>query len=490
MLFNSFEFIFLLLPLSLAVYYLLNRLRLTVGANSWLLLVSLFFYSWWNVTYLPLILGSILFNYTVGGLLSDSDSLRKHLVSKKAIFVSGVAANILFLCYFKYMDFFIGTVNSVAAVNLPLLHIVLPLGISFFTITQIAFLVDAYEGLVTEKNLLSYALFVTFFPHLLAGPILHHKEMMPQFDSIRNKVPNYRNLSLGLFLFFIGLFKKVVVADQLSALVKAGFDTAPTLNFFEAWTASLAYTSQLYFDFSGYTDMAIGVGLMFNIVLPRNFNSPYKSANVIEFWQRWHISLSDFITTYLYTPILRSLGNITFRNSLIAIFLAMLISGFWHGAGWTFIFWGGMHGAALVVNHAWRKRKLKMPRWLGWLITFNFVNLAFVFFRAREWHDAVKVVKGMTGLTGFLPAAAREFASPAVIFQSRFGKTLLGGIGGRTETFWILLVILAGILILKNSHELADRFRPSRLTFAFLVAISFYTLLNMGKVSEFLYFQF
>ena len=490
MLFNSYEFIFLFLPVALLVYYLLNRMRLTVGASSWLLFVSLFFYSWWNVAYLPLILGSILFNYTVGGLLSDSDTLRKQLVSKKAIFVFGVTANILFLCYFKYMDFFISNINTLVGADLPLLRIVLPLGISFYTITQIAFLVDAYEGLVAEKNLLSYALFVTFFPHLLAGPILHHKEMMPQFGKVRNKVLNYRNLSLGLVLFFIGLFKKVIIADQLSPTVKIGFDMAKSLNFFEAWIASISYTCQLYFDFSGYTDMAIGVGLMFNIVLPRNFNSPYKSTNVIEFWQRWHMSLSNFITTYLYTPILRSMGMITFRNSLIAIFLAMLVSGFWHGAGWTFIIWGGMHGAALVVNHAWRKRKRKLPPLIGWLITFNFVNLAFVFFRARNCSEAFKVVKGMFGLSGFLPAAVRDISSPLAVFQSWFGKSLLEGIGGRNETFWGLLITLACIMTLKNSHELADRFQPTRLTFAALVAVSFYTLLNMGKVSEFLYFQF
>lgn len=490
MLFNSYEFIFLFLPVSLAAYYLLNRMRLTIAANAWLLFVSLFFYSWWNINYLPLILGSILFNYTIGGLLSDSDTLRKQVVSKKTIFALGLTANILFLCYFKYMDFFIGTINTLAGSNLPLLHIILPLGISFFTITQIAFLVDAYEGLVTEKNFLSYALFVTFFPHLLAGPILHHKDMMPQFSAIRNKVLNYRNLSLGLFIFFVGLFKKVVIADELSTTVKLGFDVATTLNFFEAWIASLSYTLQLYFDFSGYSDMAIGVGLMFNIVLPRNFDSPYKAINVVDFWRRWHISLSDFITTYLYTPILRSFSRVTFRNSLVAIFIAMLISGFWHGAGWTFIMWGGMHGGALVTNHVWKKRKVKMPRWLGWVLTFNFVNLSFVFFRAKGSHDAAKVFTGMFGLNGFLPPDLLNNLNLSAVFQSKFGRTLLAGIGGRNETYWGLIICLVFVLVLNNSNELTDKFQPTWKTFALLVTIAFYTLLNMGKVSEFLYFQF
>ncbi|HLO24486.1 MAG TPA: MBOAT family O-acyltransferase, partial [Geobacteraceae bacterium] len=440
--------------------------------------------------YLPLILGSILFNYTIGGLLTDSDTLKKNAVSKKAIFLFGLIVNILFLCYFKYMDFFISNINAAFAANLPLLRIVLPLGISFFTITQITFLVDSYEGLVKEKNLLSYALFVTFFPHLLAGPILHHKEMMPQFEALRNKVLNYKNLSLGMFLFFIGLFKKVVIADALSSTVKAGFDLSPQLNFFEAWVTSLSYTCQLYFDFSGYSDMAVGVGLMFNIVLPINFNSPYKAVNVIDFWKRWHISLSNFITTYLYTPILRSCSRITFTNSMMAIFLAMFISGFWHGAGWTFITWGSLHGFALVVNHIWRKRKLKMPLPLAWFITFNFVNLSFVFFRAKGWKEAMKVLKGMFGLSGFMPADAYANFGLMTVFESKFGKALLAGVGGRNETMWRVLIALLFILVLKNSNELTSGFKPTGKTFAFVVIISFYTLLNMGKVSEFLYFQF
>ena len=486
MLFNSYGFIFLFLPVSLAVYFLLNRMRLTIGASAWLLLVSLFFYSWWNVRYLPLMLGSILFNYTIGVLLSDSEVLRKQPVSKKAIFVSGVTVNILFLGYFKYMDFFIGNMNVLFGTHVALPNIVLPLGISFFTITQIAFLVDAYGGLVIERSLLNYSLFVTFFPHLLAGPILHHKEMMPQFDAVRNKVLNYRNLSCGMFLFVVGLFKKVVIADQLSPTVKAGFDLAKTLNFFEAWVASLSYTFQLYFDFSGYTDMALGVGLMFNIVLPRNFNSPYKAASIIDFWKRWHITLSSFITSYLYTPLLRSFQDVTYRNSLIAVFVAMLICGFWHGAGWTYVIWGALQGLALVVNHLWRKRKLKMPRWLGWFITINFFNLSLVFFRSKNWDDVLKLLKGMFGLSGFLPSGMNT----GHLFSSNFSKTLLAGIDGRNLTFLVPAICLLIVLMLKNSNELMERVRPSWKVLSFMILVSFYTFLNMGKVSEFLYFQF
>ncbi len=490
MLFNSYEFLFLFMPVTLIGFYLLNRIRLTIAANAWLLFASLFFYSWWDVKYLPLILGSILFNYTIGSLLIDVDAMKRRFVSKKGILFFGIGMNILFLGYFKYMDFFIANINMALGLDLPLLHIVLPLGISFFTITQIAFLVDSYEGLVEERKLLNYALFVTFFPHLLAGPILHHKEMMPQFDRLRNKVLNYRNFAPGLYLFFIGLFKKVAVADQFSVWAKAGFDTAPTLGFLEAWATSFCYTFQLYFDFSGYSDMAIGLGLLFNIRLPVNFNSPYKATGAIDFWKRWHITLTNFVTTYIYTPILRSFKSITFARSMVAIFVAMFISGVWHGAGWTFVIWGSLHGAALVINHCWKRKKLKMPRFLAWFITFNFVNLSFVFFRAQDWASAMKVFKGMAGQTGVI--LPRFLGRLPLIgdLDVQFGKHWLAGIQGKDETVWYLLGALVIVLTTRNSIQMTDSFKPGWKSLLFILAIAVYALLNMSKVSEFLYFQF
>ena len=488
MLFNSYEFIFLFLPITLVVYFLLLRRRLAIAAKSWLLFASLFFYSWWNVKYLPLILGSILFNYTVGGVLAEYDA-GGFRISKRAIFVTGILANIALLGWFKYMDFFIGTTNSLAGTQLSLLKIVLPLGISFFTITQIAFLVDAQEGLVEERNLLNYALFVTFFPHLLAGPILHHADMMPQFDRLRNKVLTWKNLYLGLTLFFLGLFKKVVVADAFSAWAAAGFDAREPLTLVPAWLTSLSYTLQLYFDFSGYSDMAVGVGWLFNIRLPVNFNSPYKATGMIDFWKRWHITLTDFVTTYLYTPMLRSFGRVTFNRSLLAIFLAMLVSGFWHGAGWTFIIWGAMHGLGLVVNHVWRKKKLRLPGFLGWLITFNFVNLSFVFFRARTLAGAWSVIKGMIGLNGVM----LHNSLAKVKFLSALGITFggwLDAIKGKDETWIMVLVVLAIAVSQRNSQEIVARVRPSFGWFALLLVVAFWSLLDMSRVSEFLYFQF
>jgi len=489
MLFNSFEFMFLFLPVTLVVYFLLLRQRLTIAARSWLLFASLFFYSWWDMRYLPLILGSILFNYTVGGALAEYEQARHRTVSKRAIFICGILVNIALLGWFKYMDFFITTANSLSGTQLPLLKIVLPLGISFFTITQIAFLVDAYEGLVEERNLLNYALFVTFFPHLLAGPILHHKEMMPQFDRLRNKVVNWKNLYLGLTLFFLGLFKKVVLADAFSVWASAGFDTSQPLTLIPAWLTSLSYTFQLYFDFSGYSDMAVGIGWMFNIQLPVNFNSPYKATGMIDFWKRWHITLTDFITTYLYTPILRAFGSITFSRSLVAVFIAMLISGFWHGAGWNFIVWGGMHGAGLVANHVWKKKKRKMPAWLGWLITFNFVNVSFVFFRAKSLEGAGRILEGMAGLNGVMLHSSLAKLTFLHDLGIVFGKWL-DQIHGSDKTWIMVLIALSITGLMKNSMELADRVRPAWSFCLLLLCIACWSLLDMSKISEFLYFQF
>jgi D-alanyl-lipoteichoic acid acyltransferase DltB (MBOAT superfamily) len=490
MLFNSYEFIFLFLPITVAVYYLLNRMRLTLASNAWLLFASLFFYCWWDVYYLPLLLGSILFNYTIGNLLVDYDTRRKNVVSRKAIFITGIASNLVLLGIYKYTDFAINNINSLTGTRFELLKIILPLGISFFTITQIAFLVDCYEGLVKERKLLNYSLFVTFFPHLLAGPILHHKEMMPQFDRVRNKVINYRNLCIGSYVFFIGLFKKIIIADSFSKVVANGFDTAKSLNGVEGWVASLSYTLQLYYDFSGYSDMAVGVGLMFNIILPWNFNSPYKSTNVIQFWQRWHMTLSSFITTYLYSPILRASRSITFSRSLVAIFIAMLISGVWHGAGWNFIIWGALHGSALVVNHYWRKKKIKMPAVMAWLITFLFVNFTFVFFRAKGIPEALKVLKAMVGLGNPLFPEKHTPVTLNALTHSKIWKEILINLQGNDGTFWLLLAIMVFTFTAKNSIQLSDTFKPNWKHFVFLLSIALYGILNMGKVSEFLYFQF
>jgi D-alanyl-lipoteichoic acid acyltransferase DltB (MBOAT superfamily) len=335
LLFNSYEFIFAFLPITFFIYFYLNHKRLTEASKVFLVVSSLFFYSWWNPVYLPLILVSMVFNYVIGTSLTKDEEHKK--VSKKQLLTIGIVGNIGLLGYFKYSDFFIGNFNLAFGSDIPLLHLALPLAISFFTFQQIAYLVDSYRQETKEYDFLNYAVFVTFFPQLIAGPIVHHKEMMPQFANARNKVKNYKNIALGLFIFSIGLFKKVVIADTFAVWARAGFDTATTLNLFEAWATSLSYTFQLYFDFSGYTDMAIGAALLFNIRLPINFNSPYKATNIQDFWRRWHITLSRFLKDYVYIPLGGNRkGNFRTYNNLMATFI---IGGIWHGAGWTFVFW-------------------------------------------------------------------------------------------------------------------------------------------------------
>ncbi|MCW9026034.1 MAG: MBOAT family protein, partial [Thiovulaceae bacterium] len=355
MLFNSYEFIFMFLPITFFIYFFLNNKKLTEASKSWLVITSLFFYSWWNIIYLPLILTSMLFNFTVGNSLTKTKEHKQ--IPKKSLLFIGIVANIGLLGYFKYSDFFISNLNIALDSNIELLHLALPLAISFFTFQQIAYLVDSYKSETKEYDFLNYAVFVSFFPQLIAGPIVHHKEMMPQFANIKNKIINYNNIALGLFIFSIGLFKKVIIADTFAIWATAGFDTAITLNLFEAWATSLSYTFQLYFDFSGYTDMAIGSALLFNIKLPINFNSPYKATNIQDFWRRWHITLSRFLKDYIYIPLGGNRkGNYRTYSNLMATFL---IGGIWHGAGWTFIFWGFLHGFALVINRIWSSFGIK-----------------------------------------------------------------------------------------------------------------------------------
>ncbi|QKF67784.1 membrane-bound O-acyl transferase, MBOAT family [Arcobacter venerupis] len=488
MLFNSYEFIFAFLPITFFIYFYLNHKRLIVASKGFLVFSSLFFYSWWNIAYLPLILISILFNYVIGNSLNKGIEENKKSFSKKSILIFGIVCNIGLLGYFKYADFFIENFNFAIGTNVNLLHLLLPLAISFFTFQQIAYLVDSYRQETKEYDFLNYALFVTFFPQLIAGPIVHHKEMMPQFANNRNMVKNYRNIALGLFIFSIGLFKKVVIADTFAVWANAGFDTATTLNLFEAWATSLSYTFQLYFDFSGYTDMAIGIALLFNIKLPINFNSPYKALNIQDFWRRWHITLSRFLKEYVYIP-LGGNKKSSFRtySNLLATFV---IGGFWHGAGWTFLFWGFLHGIALIIHRLWSSFGFKMWTWLAWLITFNFVNIAWVFFRAKEWDDAVKVLGSMFSLDNVvLPNVLASKLSFLSNYNIGFGGLVENIQGNNFTPIWLIFGFIL-ILFFENSMEKGKEFKINYktliLTFICLTA----GLLSLNKVSEFLYFNF
>ncbi|MFZ3054053.1 MAG: MBOAT family protein [Sulfuricurvum sp.] len=489
MLFNSYEFIFFFLPITFGIYFWLNKKRLTQASKAWLVFASLFFYSWWNIIYLPLILGSILFNFTVGSAISraNSSSSKKGL-SRKTLLAFGIVANILLLGYFKYMDFFIANTNILIGTQWDLLHIVLPLGISFFTFTQIAYLVDAYRDEVKEMDYLNYTLFVTFFPHLLAGPILHHKEMMPQFDTIKNKAINYKNISAGIFLFSIGLFKKVVIADTFAQWANTGFETTHALNLFEAWATSLSYTFQLYFDFSGYTDMALAVALLFNIKLPINFNSPYKALNIQDFWRRWHITLSRFLRDYIYIPLG---GNRKGEFSTYAnLFTVFLIGGLWHGASWMFIAWGALHGIAIVLHRAWQQMGQKMNTVLAWFITFNFINITWIFFRAKDWTQASNIIQGMMGGNGImLPEKYAKYVGNVQESILQFG-TVYEHINGKSQTTTYIILGFIMVLVLKNSMQLVEAFKPNRLNLLFTLALFLTGVSMMSRVSEFLYFNF
>ena len=435
----------------------------------------------------------MLFNYVIGNTLSKSSEENKKGLnksfSKKSILIFGIIANLSLLGYFKYADFFIENFNLVTTSNVNLLHLVLPLAISFFTFQQIAYLVDSYRGETKEYDFLNYALFVTFFPQLIAGPIVHHKEMMPQFASTWNMVKNYKNIALGLFIFSIGLFKKVVIADTFAVWATAGFDNAQTLNLIEAWATSLSYTFQLYFDFSGYTDMAIGIALLFNIKLPINFNSPYKATNIQDFWRRWHITLSRFLRDYVYIPLGgNKISSFRTYSNLLATFV---IGGLWHGAGWTFVFWGFLHGMALVIHRVWSNLGFKMWTWLAWLITFNFVNIAWVFFRAKEWEDAIKVLSSMFSLDNVvLPEKYFKFLAEYNEVYFSFG-TVYTNIVGESKTTIFILVGFIIVLVFKNSIDFREIFYKKSYSLTLIsIVMVYYCLSNISKYTEFLYFNF
>lgn len=464
MLFNSYEFLFIYLPIVFTVYFILNRLKQPDLAKAWLALSSLFFYSWWNIHNLPILLGSILFNYWIGHRIVQSEH-------KRAWLVFGIIIDLWVLFYFKYYNFFLDSVNAIFPMEAGFLNIILPLGISFFTFTQITYLVDAYRKEAKEYKFVNYVLFVTFFPHLIAGPILHHKEMMPQFDDAQRKAIRWDHLSTGLLLLNMGLAKKVIVADTLALWAKPGFEAA-TLTFAEAWFCALSYTFQLYFDFSGYTDMALGIALFFNIRLPQNFNSPYKADSIIDFWRRWHMTLSRFLRDYLYIPLGGNRKGPTRRY--VNLLITMLLGGLWHGAAWTFVLWGALHGVALVVNHLWRGLGFRMPRPLGMVVTFVFVVVTWVFFRAESIDQAMVIIEGMFDFTYM---GVWDTESTWLMPYGNYGLMLLLG-------------VYAFVVLSRNSEELAHSFAPTWKWVVVVAVLFTASLLCFNRISEFLYFQF
>lgn len=492
MLFNSYAFLLAFLPICLTIFFSLARFRLVRMATIWLTLSSLAFYAYWSIAYLPLLCISILFNYQVGRSISDYSKQGSWIA--KLLLSIGVGVNLILLAYYKYAGFFVESSNHFLDKNWIVPQIVLPLGISFYTFTQTAYLVDAYRGETKEYNLLTYSVFVTFFPHLIAGPILHHSDIIPQFHRLRNFIFSHTNMALGVTLFGLGLAKKVLIADSLLPWVGPVFNNASAVNFIEAWVGALGYTFQLYFDFSGYSDMAIGLGLMFNIHLPINFNSPYKSTSISDFWRRWHITLSNFLRDYLYIPLGGNRhGEMRRYTNLLT---TMLLGGLWHGAGWTFVIWGGLHGLYLCINHGWTKLHISLPKLVAWFITLLAVVVGWVLFRANTLHDAIDILQAMFGMKGIMlpDVLAEEFPKLSQLgfqFANLEKLTYLPKTNGSKA---ITLAVLAGLVLcvslLPNTQQLMQKFQPNQRWAIGIGILVTFCLLSLNRVTEFLYFQF
>jgi alginate O-acetyltransferase complex protein AlgI len=392
MLFNSYTFIFLFLPTALLVYYGCAKLKTNRMSIQSLVFASLVFYVYWDIKYLPLLLVSITFNY----LMSRWIRAERNFM----ILMLAVGINIFLLMWFKYTVFLLETMNDFFHMSFIIPEIVLPLGISFFTFTQIAFLVDCYRGETQERSFLEYALFVTVFPHLIAGPILHHRSIIPQFSEAKSFLFSSSNMITGLCFFCIGLMKKVIIADTLGGWARPVFENAAMVSFFDGWFGAICYSLQLYYDFSAYSEMAIGLALMFNIRFPVNFNSPYHALSVKDFWRRWHITLSQFLKNYLYIPLGGNRHGT--GKTMLNIFLTMLLGGLWHGAGWNFLIWGALHGLYLISNHGWERIGFRLPIFFAWLITFSSIVVGWVIFRANNMIDAINILQAMAGIKGIV----------------------------------------------------------------------------------------
>ncbi|EMI24759.1 MBOAT family O-acyltransferase [Rhodopirellula europaea] len=495
MLFNSYEFLFAFLPITLIGYRLLVGHQVAI-AKAWLVICSLFFYAWWNPPFVGLLLGSICANFCFAKQIYDNSGRRQ-----KSWLGVGVAFNLALIGYFKYAGFLAGNLDTVFGTNIAIGEVFLPLAISFFTFQQITYLVDASKEDGKVYGFLDYALFVTFFPQLIAGPILHHSEILPQFD--RPRKSRMSDFCVGVTIFTAGLFKKVVIADTLALRAQVGFSMAAggdELSTTAAWAAALAYTSQLYFDFSGYSDMAIGAARLFGMKLPINFFSPYRATNIVDFWRRWHITLSRFLRDYLYIPLGGNRKG-KFRRHM-NLMITMLLGGLWHGAGWTFIVWGGLHGLYLVVNHGWHAVRKTLPEPLqhpspamlpiahaaSWLLTFVCVVVGWVFFRSESFGAATGMLACMFH---WVPTGGNEITSSRNMVL--IGASLIMAVGC-PNLYQIMqryspAIITGGLHAVQNSVW-SFRWRPSPVwgfVSAVLLAIS---VLHLTEVSEFLYFQF
>lgn len=486
MLFNSYIFILCFLPLTMIGYYGLNHWKKEEQAKWFLIIASLLFYGYFDIRYLPVILASICFNYGFSRILLDT-KYEKH---KKTVLTAGIVCNAGLLFYIKYWNFFLENINAVFGSSLQLKQLLLPLGISFFTFQQIAYLVDSYRGETAEYNFTDYTLFVTFFPKLSMGPIVLHHQLIPEFNKKENKLLNQSRLSHGIWWFAVGLAKKVLLADTMGKGVDWAYSNVELLGGLDIIVVSLLYTLQIYFDFSGYCDMACGIGEMFQISLPRNFNSPYKATSITEFWNRWHMTLSGFLQKYVYFPLGGSRKGMV--RSIVNILLVFLVSGIWHGAAWTFIVWGMLHGTARVLHKVFQKQWNVIPKAIHWFVTFVFLNFTWIFFRAESLTQAVSMLeKIVTSFQWKLHSSLmQQFDVLEFTYIEEHAAPLLNLIKAYPQIH-LLIVMLIGLfvaLVPKNLYE--KEFKPGVGNALASVILLAWCILSFSGVSTFLYFNF
>jgi alginate O-acetyltransferase complex protein AlgI len=544
MLFSSAEFLFGFTPVAVLGFYLLGRFS-RASAIRWLIVVSLVFYGWWRPLNVLIIGPSIIVNFALARVLLRLNQNEHSRRASQALLLLGILFNVVFLGVFKYTDFVTGTINDVFGANLVLQHIILPLGISFITFQKIAFLIDVQAGRVKSFTFQEYCTFVLFFPQLIAGPIVHYREMMPQFHAASCRF-NQENVAVGLTLLLFGLFKKVVLADKIAPLVTPIYEHAASganMSFLMAWMAAIGFTLQIYFDFSGYTDMALGLARLFGIKLPPNFNSPLRASSIIDFWLRWHMTLTRFLTAYIYNPLVLTLtrrrlakGRPGFggRNTTVGAFVSLLmvptiltmcISGLWHGAGYGFVVWGLLHGIYIAINHAWRLAAVRIwpgrrsydhfMKPVGQLVTFMTVAATMVFFRAPTITAAIDLVKGIVGLNGLgLPQDLLGRLGPLAGILHGIGVVGEAGSGqDLISTGKLVCLLLFIALALPNTLQILDRYEPAlgvrpgstklsigktgilkwdpSLPWAIAMSvIATIAFVSIGGPSEFLYWQF
>lgn len=472
MIFSSYKFLLFLLIVFLG-YYMLNRFKKNNLSKSWLVIASFYFYAQGSMDFLPYFVFTVFFNYIIGTALTKQQTKLK----RNLLFGIGLTENLLLLGYFKYSDFFIENINAIAKTEFGLFNLALPIGISFFTFQLIAYIVDCYRGETKEYTLINYLLFITFFPQLIVGPIIHHKDVVPQFEDENNHKFNIDHILLGLFIFAMGCAKKVLLADPLTGFAQNYFNDVSVGTLLQANFASLAYTISYYFDLSGYADMAIGLGLFFNIKLPQNFNSPYKSRNFRDYWRRWHITLSKFLSDYVFRSIYKK-GSGSFKF-YFAVMSTFLVSGFWHGAGWRFVLWGGINGIFVCFAHFMTRRKWALPTALAWTLTFIGVVGTRIIFVANSTQDALYTMKKMVDVTYYSGWAKSAILMDIVNFF--------------VENAYVLSVLVVGMAIaffFKNTSEITENFKYSKkfaIATGILITLS---LFQMSNVADFLYFQF